>query len=164
MTRAGGRPDRSLVKGVAALAALALVLVALPVGIAAAGLAGGGSTGGGGGGPAPVLTVHLTARYSRFTPAAVDVPAGSTVRFVIENRDPIDHEFIVGPRETHQRHEVGREAHHHGDVSGEISAPAGETVSTTWTAPTTPGPVTFACHLPGHLAYGMTGVVNLVLE
>ena len=156
-----GRSGLSLVKGIAALAVLAFLLVALPVGIAAAGLAGGGASGGGEGGPAPTLTVHLTAHYSKFAPAAVDVPAGATVRFVIENHDPIDHEFIVGPPEVHEHHEVGREAHHHGDVPGEISVPAGETVSTVWTAPTTAGPVTFACHLPGHLAYGMEGVVTV---
>jgi uncharacterized cupredoxin-like copper-binding protein len=140
----------------AALVALVVVAVAIPFGVAAAG--GGDGTAQPPGG---VVTVHVTAHHSRFTPAAVDVPAGATVRFVVRNLDPIDHEFIVGALEVHRHHAVGREAHHHGDVPGEISVPAGATAETTWTAPAVPGPVTYACHLPGHLAYGMSGVVDV---
>lgn len=138
--------------------ALVLALVA-PVGIAAGG-PGAGAT-------RPQrhhLTVRITAHHSRFTPASVDVPPGATVRFVIRNLDPIDHELIVGGPEVHQRHEVGREAHHHGRVPGEISVPAGTTASTTWTAPQSVGPVAFACHLPGHFAYGMSGVVRVATD
>ncbi|HET7489768.1 MAG TPA: cupredoxin domain-containing protein [Acidimicrobiales bacterium] len=128
-------------------AAAALLAVAVPA----------VANGGGGGRPAAV-TVRLTARHSRFEPATVTVPAGATVRFVVRNLDPIDHEFIVGGPEVHQHHEVGRDAHHHGDVAGEVSVPAGTTATTTWTAPAA-GRVVFACHLPGHFAYGMRGVV-----
>ncbi len=136
-----------------ALAALVAVAVAIPFGVAAAG-----------GEDAPAAgtrTIEITAHHSRFTPASVEVPAGATVRFVIRNLDPVDHEFIVGGPEVHQHHEVGREAHHRGEVPGEISVPAGATVSTTWTAPSSPGPVTYACHLPEHFAFGMAGVVDV---
>ena len=145
---------------------LAAVAVAVPVGLAAAG----GSDGPAGGTGQTAVTVRLTAHHSRFTPATVDVAPGTTVRFVIRNLDPIDHEFIIGGPEVHEHHEVGREAHHHGDVPGEISIPAGTTASTTWTAPAgekaqtaleSPGSTVFACHLPGHFAYGMAGVVRI---
>lgn len=133
--------------------AAGVATVAVPAGIAAAG----GDAGGGG----PV-TVTLTAHHSRFTPSSVTVPAGETVRLVVRNLDPIDHELIVGGPDVHRRHQVGREAHHHGDVPGEVTVPAGATASTTWTAPSPPhGPITFACHLPGHLAYGMSGSVEV---
>lgn len=105
-----------------------------------------------------VRTIVLEVRHSRFSPAAISVPAGQRVRFVVRNLDPIDHELIVGGPEVHRRHEAGTERHHHGDVPGEISVPAGQTVSTTWTAPAS-GQVTYSCHLPGHLAYGMTGTL-----
>lgn len=145
---------------VAAAVAASLAL-AVPAGIEAA--TGDGTGGGaGGGGASPLVTVELVAQHSRFSPSAVSVPAGSTVRFVVRNLDPIDHELIVGGPEVHRRHEAGREAHHHGDVPGEITVPAGATVSTTWTAPTaTAGNFTFACHLPGHLAYGMSGTIEV---
>ncbi|HEX9970032.1 MAG TPA: hypothetical protein VGB03_07825, partial [Acidimicrobiales bacterium] len=40
-------------------------------------------------------TVELTARRSRFTPEVVTVRAGTAVRVVVRNEDPIDHELIV---------------------------------------------------------------------
>lgn len=146
------RPARA----VAPLVALVAVAVAIPFGVAAAGGEDARAAG--------TRTIEITAHHSRFTPASVAIPAGATMRFVIRNLDPIDHEFIVGGPEVHQHHEVGREAHHRGAVPGEISVPAGATVSTTWTAPSSPGPVTYACHLPEHFAFGMAGVVHVTLE
>lgn len=105
-------------------------------------------------------TVELTARRSRFTPEVATVRAGTTVRLVVRNEDPIDHELIVGDGEVHRRHESGTEPHH-GDVPGEVSVPAGTTASTTFRFDT-PGDVVFACHLPGHFAYGMRGVVRVI--
>ena len=110
--------------------------------------------------PRPIV-VQLTIHHSHFTPDHVDVPAGSDVRFVITNTDPIDHEFIVGPPEVHARHEVGRESHHHGDVPGEVSVAADSDASTTYRFEA-PGDVVYACHLPGHFAYGMKGIVTVV--
>ena len=103
-------------------------------------------------------TIVLTARHSRFSPARVEVPAGASVRFVVRNEDPIDHELIVGDDAAHRRHELGRERHHHGDVAGEVSVPAGATATTTFHV-TGDGPVRFGCHLPGHWAYGMRGLL-----
>lgn len=151
MTPAATRSRQT--RAVATLVALVAVAVAIPFGIAAAG--------GQDAAPAGPTTVEITAHHSRFTPASVAVPAGATVRFVIRNLDAIDHEFIVGGPEVHRHHEVGREAHHQGEVPGEISVAAGATVSATWTAPSAPGPVTYACHLPEHFAYGMAGVVDV---
>lgn len=110
-----------------------------------------------GAGPAH-RTVVLTAHHSRFSPARVEVPAGATVRFVVHNEDPIEHELIVGDDAAHRRHEVGRDGHHHGDVAGEVSVPAGATATTTYRF-TGDGPVTFGCHVPGHWAYGMRGLI-----
>lgn len=105
-------------------------------------------------------TVELDVRYSRFSPDVVTVPAGTTVRFVVRNGDPIDHELIVGPADVHERHETGTHAVH-GEVPGEVSVPAGATGETSYRFDD-PGTVVFACHLPGHLAYGMDGEVRVV--
>lgn len=105
-------------------------------------------------------TIELTIRYSKFTPATISVEPGTTVRFVVRNLDPIDHELIVGPRGVQERHEEGRERHHHGEVPGEISVPAGSVAETTYTF-REPGAVPFACHVPGHFAYGMAGTVRV---
>ena len=125
---------------------------------------------GGSGGPA---TVNIRAFHSRFEPDRVTVQPGSTVRFVISNADPIDHEFILGPPQTHDIHERGEPHFHTGAVAGEVTVPAGTTVETTWTfAPAgspdpggrgvsprqgPPSEVVYGCHLAGHFAYGMHG-------
>lgn len=104
-------------------------------------------------------TIHLDVHYSSFAPTRLEVDAGSTVRFVITNRDPIDHELIIGDQGVQDRHENGTEKKH-GEIPGEISAPAGETVETTYTFGR-PGRLLFGCHLPGHYAYGMRGDIRI---
>lgn len=105
----------------------------------------------------PATTVTLTARYSRFSPAAVEVAAGTTVRFVVKNLDPIAHELIVGDAATQDRHERGADSDH-GELVGEVSIKAGETAETTFVFDR-PGSVAFGCHLPGHWNYGMRGSI-----
>jgi uncharacterized cupredoxin-like copper-binding protein len=87
------------------------------------------------------------------------VAPGTTVRFLLRNTDPIDHEFILGDDAVQRRHEQGREREHHGEVPGEVSVAAGGEAATTYTFRTGgPASLEFACHLPGHYAYGMRGV------
>jgi len=107
-------------------------------------------------GPEPV-TVMLEIEHSRFTPERIDVVEGTEVRFVLVNGDPINHEVIVGPDEVHDVHASGTHAAH-GEVPGEVSVAALGIASTTYRFDA-PGEVLFACHLPGHFAYGMTGTV-----
>ena len=104
-------------------------------------------------------TVTLTARWSKFSPDKMVVRRGTTVRFVVRNDDPIAHELIVGDQAVQDVHERGTEAHH-GERPGEVSAPAGETVETTYRFDR-PGTVLFGCHLPGHWAYGMRGAIEV---
>ena len=105
-------------------------------------------------------TVHITIHYSSFAPDSLDVDPGETVRFVIRNTDPIDHEFILGDDHVQLVHEEGTEAHHP-PRPGEVSVPAGETVVTTYTFPEAPGELIFGCHLPGHYDFGMRGTVTI---
>jgi len=111
------------------------------------------------GGPA---TVRVTAHHSRFEPDRITVKPGETVRFVVHNSDPIDHEFIIGPPEVHELHERGTPHVHSGVVPGEITVPAGSTVETTWTfGPTGSPAVAYGCHLAGHWTYGMHGLATI---
>jgi uncharacterized cupredoxin-like copper-binding protein len=105
-------------------------------------------------------TVVIAVHHSRFQPAEVTVAAGSTVRFVVHNTDPIDHELILGDLAVQQWHERGTDAHHAGP--GQVSVPAGQERTTTVTfGYTGAGQLEYACHLPGHYAYGMRGVVRV---
>ena len=104
--------------------------------------------------------IRIVVRYSRFEPDRVEVAPGETARFILENADPIDHEFIVGDARVQLVHEEGTEAHH-GSRPGEISVPAGTTRSTTVTFGGSPTFTLFGCHFPGHYRYGMVGTIEL---
>lgn len=96
---------------------------------------------------------------SRFIPATLEVKPGETVRFLVVNEDPIDHELLIGDESAQALHETGNEAHH-GEKPGEISVPALSSAETTYTFGA-PGKLIFGCHLPGHYAYGMRGVITI---
>jgi uncharacterized cupredoxin-like copper-binding protein len=114
------------------------------------------------GGPTGPRTIAITAHHSRFEGDRITVKPGSTVRFVVHNADPIDHEFIIGPPATHELHEKGTPHFHTGAVPGEISVPAGATVETTWTfGPSGSPSVAYGCHLAGHWDYGMHGLATI---
>jgi uncharacterized cupredoxin-like copper-binding protein len=108
--------------------------------------------------PQATRTVHITIHFSRFDQLSIAAQPGETVRFVVENTDPIDHEFLVGDDALQLVHELGTEAHHP-PRPGEMSVPADTTRETTYTFPTEPGSLTFACHLPGHFQFGMHGTL-----
>jgi uncharacterized cupredoxin-like copper-binding protein len=103
--------------------------------------------------------VSVTIRFSRYQPDHFEFPEGSTVRFVVINKDPIDHEFLIGDERVQQIHEEGTEAHH-GAKPGEISIPGGGTRSTSYTFDQ-PGTLLIGCHLPGHYDYGMRGDIEV---
>ena len=105
------------------------------------------------------VTVEIDIQHSTFTPDKVVVAPGATVEFVIVNADPIDHELIVGPTQVHDRHESGTEGQHP-PVPGEVTVPAFGTAGTFYSFDS-PGTMVFACHLPGHYAYGMRGEVEV---
>ncbi len=98
-------------------------------------------------------TVHVRIHYSRFDPEALAFEAGETVTFVVENTDPIDHEFLLGDEAVQLAHERGTEAFHP-PRPGEMTVPAGTTATTTYSFGG-PGELILGCHLPGHYAYGM---------
>ena len=48
-------------------------------------------------------TVRIRIHYSAYSLGNLDVSPGETVRFVVTNTDPIDHEFIVGDESVSRR-------------------------------------------------------------
>jgi uncharacterized cupredoxin-like copper-binding protein len=106
---------------------------------------------------APTRTIAI--HFSHFSADVVTVPSGKPVTFVLRNDDPIEHEWIVGTSEVHERHRTGTEPFHD-QVPTEVTIPA---LSTRVTTVTLDGPADylFICHLPGHEAYGMRGTVRV---
>jgi uncharacterized cupredoxin-like copper-binding protein len=103
--------------------------------------------------------VEIAMHYSHFGTTEVTVRAGIPVTVVLRNDDPIDHEWMVGDAAFHERHRTGTEPAH-AERPTEVSVPAGSTRVTTVTF-RDPGEYQFICHLPGHEAYGMVGVVRV---
>lgn len=143
------------VAAVGALAFMLAVATGAVVGIAGSGGASGADR------PAAlgpgVVTVRLVVRDSHFSRTRIHVVPHTEVRFIVENHDFLNHEFIIGDDAVHARHEGGHEAWHP-PVPGEVSIAPHETGETTY-AFHAPGKVLFACHLPGHFAFGMKGYV-----
>ena len=106
------------------------------------------------------VTVTIAIDHSHFDTRAPRVHPHTEVTFVLVNHDPIGHEFIVGGPDVQARHANGHEAYHP-PVPGEVSVPADGRASTSYVFHE-PGPVEFACHLPGHYQYGMHGIVEVV--
>jgi uncharacterized cupredoxin-like copper-binding protein len=107
-----------------------------------------------------LVSVTVDIDYSVFELDDLRVRKGTTVRFVVQNHDPINHEFVVGDATVHARHEQGSE-HVHPPVPGEVSVPAHE-VGVTFYEFEAQGELRYACHLPGHVAYGMEGEITVV--
>jgi uncharacterized cupredoxin-like copper-binding protein len=102
--------------------------------------------------------VEIRIRYSHFDPSTLAVAHGRPVTFVLINDDPIDHEWLIGDEQMHRVHRTGTEAHH-GSRSTEVSIPALSTVETTVTFDDRVS-WRYICHLPGHEAYGMVGLLT----
>jgi uncharacterized cupredoxin-like copper-binding protein len=129
---------------------------ALPL-VAAAALLALVASGCGGGASAEEGTIDI--RFSRFGPEEFTVPAGVPFTLTLRNDDPIDHEWIVGTAEVHERHRTGTEPFHDA-VPTEVTVPALESRTTTVSFDE-PGEYRYICHLPGHEAYGMAGVLRV---
>jgi len=107
-----------------------------------------------------VVQVEVGIENSRFDLEPLRVQEGTLVEFVVQNDDPIDHELVVGDDEVHRLHADGTERRHP-PVPGEVSvAPLDQAL--TFYEFDEAGTVVYACHLPGHVAYGMEGTIEVV--
>jgi uncharacterized cupredoxin-like copper-binding protein len=107
-----------------------------------------------------LVTVDVRIDQSRFDIGALRVVEGTVVEFVVRNDDPIDHELIVGSPDVHRAHAEGDERTHP-PVPGEVSVAPGDRALTYYEF-SDPGSIVYACHLPGHVAYGMQGTIEVV--
>lgn len=109
---------------------------------------------------AHVRVIHIQALDLSFEPKSITVQRGETVKFVITNKSPVTHEFVIGDPVLQTEHEKemqtmpGMPMH---DVNG-VALPPGLTRELVWTF-TRDGVVEYACHVPGHFAAGMVGKI-----
>ena len=107
-----------------------------------------------------VVTVEVGIDQSRFDIGSLRVREGTLVELVVQNDDPIDHELVIGDADVHARHADGTERRHP-PVPGEVSVAPGDRGKTFFEF-TEAGSVVYACHLPGHVAYGMEGTIEVL--
>lgn len=99
----------------------------------------------------------------RIEPAAMDVPVGVPVTFVVTNEGAIPHEFYLGDEDAQEAHaqemlSMSDEPMH--DEPSGISLQPGETRELTYTFEE-PGQYLAGCHVPGHYPAGMRAVITV---
>jgi uncharacterized cupredoxin-like copper-binding protein len=99
----------------------------------------------------------------RYEPSSITVKAGETVRFLIENKGQLVHEFGIGSFEEQARHAEMMKAMpdmKHDDPNV-ITVEPGQRKQLIWQF-TRPGTFEIACHVPGHYPAGMKMAVKSV--
>jgi uncharacterized cupredoxin-like copper-binding protein len=139
---------------IAVLAVLALV-------VAACSSAGSSPTAPADASPATRIEVTL-ADALRIEPAAMTVPAGVPVTFVVSNIGALEHEFYLGDEAAQADHEaemmeMGGMGH---DEPEGIAVAPGETKELTYTFDA-PGELLAGCHVEGHYGGGMKAAISV---
>ena len=111
--------------------------------------------------PATRIEVKLTDAL-KMEPAAMTVPAGVPVTFVVTNRGATDHEFYLGDEGAQAEHEkeMGAMGGMSRDDPAGIGLKPGETKELTYTF-TAAGKVLAGCHEVGHYGAGMKAEVTV---
>ena len=92
----------------------------------------------------------------RYEPSSISVKAGETVRFVVENKGQLVHEFGIGTKEEQIKHDEMMKAMpdmKHDDPNV-ITLEPGQKRELIWQF-TKAGTFEIACHVPGHYPAGM---------
>ena len=119
-------------------------------------------------------TVKITLADMSFTPNALEVKAGETVRFELANTGAVVHEFTLGDAALQASHQkemlamaaMGHDQDTHGAMAGmhhdanSITLKPGESGELTWTF-TRATALEFACNEPGHYQAGMVGQLKV---
>lgn len=128
------------------------------------------------------ITVQMYDNY--YEPESIEVKPGETVRFVVENKGNLVHEFNIGTPDMHESHQKEMTMMvEHGVIQGgklnrnmmemdmgngmsmkhddpnSLLLEAGESQEIVWKF-SEKGNIEFACNVPGHYQAGMYGDVN----
>jgi uncharacterized cupredoxin-like copper-binding protein len=108
---------------------------------------------------ARTIKVSMSDRM-RFTPDAITIRQGETIRFVVKNDGQLMHEFVLGTREAHEEHAalMIRFPNMEHDEPYMTHVAPGKTGEIVWTF-NRAGEFGFACLIAGHYQAGMVGKV-----
>lgn len=130
-------------------------------------------------------TVEVVMQDNAFSIPSLTVQVGETVKFVLVNKDEIDHEFVIATaamNAVHREQMAAMDGHGHdqgghgqdghgpgpgpglaqgGHGPGNMAyIPGGQTTELVWTF-TKQGELEFACNIPGHYEAGMHGPITI---
>ncbi len=101
----------------------------------------------------------------RFTPAALTVKQGETVRFRVKNSGETMHEMVLGTMDELKQHAEMMQKHpgmEHDEPFMAHVAP-GKTETMVWQF-TKPGEFHYGCLVPGHFEAGMLGRIRVIAK
>jgi plastocyanin len=97
--------------------------------------------------------IRVVAGPDAFTPSAITVQRGETVRFEVTTMGHVGHEFMLGPADAVAADQAGW------PEIADIGMMQTRSLTYTFDGP---GPYAFACHVPGHYEAGMHGTIAVV--
>ncbi len=114
--------------------------------------------------PDRTVQIAVTDQF-RFSPDAVTVKQGDTVAFVVTNDGDVDHEFVIGDAKVQAEHDQEMASGTEnmdamGDKPYAVEVPAHATVALIYTFDEA-GRLIMGCHVPGHYAGGMQGIITV---
>ncbi len=112
----------------------------------------------GGGGPS--TTIDVTFTEFLFTPAEFTVPAGQEITINTTNNGAVIHEFVIMKFGETIGDDFGDEDE--ANIYWEVETEAGQSGTTTFTAPSEPGEYQLVCGTEGHFVAGMVGKLIVV--
>ncbi len=108
----------------------------------------------------PARTVEIEMKEMEFLPWTIEVKRGEQIRFMLRNIGTEDHEFLLATTEENLKHEAAMRKNpnmEHDEPNG-VRLRAKKSAEILWKF-TKPGTFEYACLIPDHRGYGMTGKV-----
>lgn len=110
---------------------------------------------------APSTSIKVTMTDFQFAPSNFTVPAGQEINFTATNNGGVEHSFVIMKQGSEV--DANFSEKDQANVYWEQTAiPAGQDVSTTFTAPNEPGEYEIVCAVHGHIEAGMVGKLIVV--
>jgi uncharacterized cupredoxin-like copper-binding protein len=108
--------------------------------------------------PSRIIEVQMS--EMEYTPYRIEVKRGEQIRFVIRNVGKEDHEFLLATTEENLKHaeEMKKHPHMEHDEPNAVRLAPNKSAEILWRF-TKPGTFEYACLIPDHRDYGMTGRV-----
>ena len=110
----------------------------------------------------PSRTIEVEMSEMSFTPSRIEVRRGEQIRFVVRNAGWEDHEFLLASTEENLKHAEAMKKNprmEHDDPNGVRLAP-NKSAEIVWKF-TKSGTFEYACLIPDHCDYGMTGRITV---